>query len=214
MIFLFDDKNEPADIFAEIPSEKAPGAPSSPVSPTAGTTPLPVGESGVILERAPFGKKWVFILLIVLFVGGAGTAAYLLFFRAKGSVAPVPAATSTPETPQPQVPTEPVAPATPVVPSTTDDSGADRGGGGPTIGADEDRDGDGLTEAQEISAGTDPTKVDTDGDGLTDREEVEVYKTDPLRADTDGDSFKDGDEVKNGYNPNGPGKLLQLPTNP
>ncbi|MEK7498366.1 MAG: hypothetical protein AAB611_00715, partial [Patescibacteria group bacterium] len=26
-------------------------------------------------------------------------------------------------------------------------------------------------------------------------------------ADTDGDGFKDGDEVKNGYNPNGTGKL-------
>ncbi|MFH1482518.1 MAG: hypothetical protein ABIE46_03290, partial [Patescibacteria group bacterium] len=33
------------------------------------------------------------------------------------------------------------------------------------------------------------------------------YKTDPKNPDTDGDGYKDGDEVKNGFNPNGSGKL-------
>lgn len=48
--------------------------------------------------------------------------------------------------------------------------------------------------------------VDTDKDGLTDKEE-KIYGTDPKNSDTDGDGYSDGDEVKNGYNPNGEGKL-------
>jgi hypothetical protein len=32
-----------------------------------------------------------------------------------------------------------------------------------------------------------------------------------LNPDTDGDTYKDGDEVKKGYNPSGPGQLLQIP---
>ncbi|MCP4641562.1 MAG: hypothetical protein GY851_14055, partial [bacterium] len=39
-------------------------------------------------------------------------------------------------------------------------------------GADEDEDGDGLTNGGEFDAGTNPTLADTDGDGLTDGEEV------------------------------------------
>ena len=77
---------------------------------------------------------------------------------------------------------------------------------------DTDTDGDGLTDTQELAAGTDPLVTDTDKDGLGDREEVQVYETDPLNADTDDDGFLDGQEVKAGYNPNGAGKLLELPT--
>ena len=33
------------------------------------------------------------------------------------------------------------------------------------------------------------------------------YKTNPNNPDTDGDGYLDGDEVKNGYDPNGDGKL-------
>jgi hypothetical protein len=73
-----------------------------------------------------------------------------------------------------------------------------------------DTDGDGLTDTEEKSLGTDITKADTDGDGLFDREEVKVYKTDPLKKDTDGDGIDDGTEVRNGYNPNGSGKLFDL----
>jgi uncharacterized membrane protein YgcG len=70
-----------------------------------------------------------------------------------------------------------------------------------------DSDNDGLTDAQEAIYHTNPLKVDTDGDGLSDYEEVMIYHTNPLVADTDGDGYTDGNEVKNGYNPNGPGKL-------
>lgn len=74
-----------------------------------------------------------------------------------------------------------------------------------------DSDGDGLSNDEEREAGTSVAKPDTDGDGLGDREEVKVYDTDPKETDTDGDGYIDGDEVKNGYNPNGTGKLLQIP---
>jgi hypothetical protein len=73
-----------------------------------------------------------------------------------------------------------------------------------------DSDNDGLTDAEEIALGTDPFNPDTDGDGLTDFEEVRIYKTDPLNPDTDGDGFSDGEEVRNGYNPNGPGLLIDI----
>lgn len=93
-----------------------------------------------------------------------------------------------------------------------------------------DRDGDGLTDLEEQSLGTDPNNIDTDGDGLSDRDEYHVYKTNPLipdsdndglsdrdelfvwgtdpnNPDTDGDGFLDGAEVEAGYNPNGPGRI-------
>ena len=71
-----------------------------------------------------------------------------------------------------------------------------------------DSDNDGLTDEQEQALGTNPLSSDTDNDGLTDYEEINIYHTNPLNPDTDGDGYLDGEEVTNGYNPNGPGKLL------
>jgi cytoskeletal protein RodZ len=70
-----------------------------------------------------------------------------------------------------------------------------------------DSDSDGLTDVEEVAAGTNINLIDTDNDGLSDYEEVKIYKTNPLVADTDGDSFSDGQEVRGGYNPNGSGKM-------
>lgn len=58
-----------------------------------------------------------------------------------------------------------------------------------------DSDGDGLTNAQEASAGTDPNNPDSDGDGLSDGDEVLIYGTQPDNPDSDGDLLRDGDEV-------------------
>ncbi|MHB8763755.1 MAG: hypothetical protein ACYDA8_05365 [Deferrisomatales bacterium] len=63
-----------------------------------------------------------------------------------------------------------------------------------------DADGDGISNLDEVRAGTDPSKVDTDGDGLNDGAEV-AAGTDPRLADTDGDGMSDGFEVANGFNP-------------
>jgi len=69
----------------------------------------------------------------------------------------------------------------------------------------QDSDGDGLLNADEVKTGTDPLKADTDGDGLSDGDEVNTYRTNPLVADTDKDGLSDGDEVlKYKTNPLGP----------
>lgn len=73
-----------------------------------------------------------------------------------------------------------------------------------------DTDQDGLSDAQEFTQGTNPRLVDSDGDGLSDWEEVSIFGTDPLKVDSDGDRYTDGEEVQNGYNPKGPGKLLDF----
>lgn len=70
-----------------------------------------------------------------------------------------------------------------------------------------DSDNDGLTDEEEKLYNTNPLVVDTDSDGLSDYEEIKIYHTNPLISDTDGDTYLDGAEVKNGYNPNGPGKM-------
>lgn len=48
--------------------------------------------------------------------------------------------------------------------------------------------------------------VDADGDGISDAQEISVFHTDPVRADTDGDGYDDRTEIFNGYDPNGPGR--------
>lgn len=48
---------------------------------------------------------------------------------------------------------------------------------------------------------------DSDSDGLHDDKETE-YGTDINNPDSDGDGYLDGEEVKGGYNPMGPGRLM------
>jgi hypothetical protein len=107
----------------------------------------------------------------------------------------------------PVVPAAPVAPAVPLVPVAPVEPA-------PPVVPVMDSDGDGLTDAREGEIGTSIVNNDTDGDALGDREEVDVYGTDPLRPDTDSDTFTDGSEVSNGYNPNGPGRILDIPVGP
>jgi len=65
-----------------------------------------------------------------------------------------------------------------------------------------DRDGDGLSDKEEIALGTDPDDFDSDDDGLGDGTEVRGDgpltpwgPTDPMNPDTDGDGIQDGTEV-------------------
>ncbi len=88
----------------------------------------------------------------------------------------------------------------------TDDGGVIDGvevdrGGDPLDPSDDvpsniDTDGDGLTDEEEGTLGTDPNNPDTDGDGLGDGEEVRDYSTDPLNPDSDDDGLEDGQEVE------------------
>ena len=57
--------------------------------------------------------------------------------------------------------------------------------------ADEDPDGDGMTNLKEYEFYTDPNNSDSDGDGLTDSEEW-LIGTDPMERDSDGDGIPDG----------------------
>jgi RHS repeat-associated protein len=66
------------------------------------------------------------------------------------------------------------------------------GGGAPV-----DDDGDGLTNDQETSLGTDPQVADSDGDGLNDGAEVNTHGSNPLLTDTDADGMPDAYEVAN-----------------
>jgi Tol biopolymer transport system component/uncharacterized membrane protein len=69
----------------------------------------------------------------------------------------------------------------------------------------EDTDGDGLTNREEVEVGTDPFNPDSDDDELWDGPEVKQYGTDPLNPDTDGDSLTEGEEVlRRGTDPRNP----------
>lgn len=60
--------------------------------------------------------------------------------------------------------------------------------------ADEDPDEDGLSNLEEYQEETDPQDEDSDGDGLTDGDEVNVHQTNPNRSDTDRDGHDDGED--------------------
>jgi hypothetical protein len=79
---------------------------------------------------------------------------------------------------------------------------ADTDGDGQGNVCDNDTDNDGLTNAQEVNAGTNPNVADTDGDGLSDGDEVLLHFTRPLVRDSDAGGVEDGAEVANGTNPN------------
>lgn len=55
----------------------------------------------------------------------------------------------------------------------------------------EDYDEDGLTNEEEIAAGTSPFFEDTDGDGLSDYEEVNYYKSNPTKYSSSDDGISD-----------------------
>ena len=69
---------------------------------------------------------------------------------------------------------------------------------------DDDVDGDGIKDIEEVFPGvdgwvSDPRRADTDGDGISDGEEVTIgsdgFITDPSRRDTDGDGVSDAFEI-------------------
>jgi plastocyanin len=142
--------------------------------------------------------KLVYIIIAVIVIIGLAVGAYFFLGTKKTTTTPV----TTPT---------PVAPASKLSSAwltqyfnkaTCDDQ---------TVCGDKaDPDSDGLTNAAEFTAGTNPTLADTDGDGLADGDEVNIYKTDPMLKFTDRrdivaqNNWTDSYQVKGGYDPNTP----------
>ncbi len=137
----------------------------------------------------------VIVVIVVVGVGGLAWYAYGQYFSASPTVVPTTVKTTTTDQKSSDKTTNPTT-------VTTNQATADL-----------DSDSDGIADAKEKTLGTDPYSLDSDLDGLHDKAEIDVYKTDPLKPDTDNDGYKDGEEVKAGYDPNGPGRLFEVPAN-
>jgi hypothetical protein len=208
---MFDElQKEPEDVFAQTDATAPQMNPptmsvqsESSLAPMA--TPQPPSMKSMEMGSEMGEKRafpWKLIVLFVAIVAVVGLA-FFLSMRILNSRTPVtppaPVVTSESlETSEIETPTPTPAPLEEAVQVPAEDQTADT-------------DKDGLPDAREALLGTDPNSPDTDADGLFDKEEVDVYQTNPLNPDTDGDTYKDGDEVKKGYNPSGPGQLLQIP---
>ena len=232
---IFDHNDgiiEPGEIKSALANQKLKPVASATVPTTSvGTQPAtaPAEEEeipGVEISQPFLSKKGMFLVIgvLLLVVAGAGIGFSLWRSSKKVVVMPVapinaePAAVAPPAS---EAPTAPVvgpppevslpettpAPSPAVIPTQVEESLPPTAP--PAVNV--DTDGDGLTDEEEARLGTNPAKVDTDDDGLTDYEEVIIWKSNPLVADTDGDGYSDGIEVRNGYNPLGDGKLLELP---
>ena len=182
------------DIFSNVELSGSGPAPSG-----AEVKPAAVAHQGVVPNvffESESRFKWWWLIGAVALIAVLIAAAYV-WFKPVGNNANFSPANNV-GLPAPSLANDsPVMP--PVVPS-------------PESAAIKDSDSDGLTDNEEQALGTDALATDTDKDGLFDGEEVKVYKTNPLNPDSDNDGYTDGEEVKNGYNPVGPGRLLQLPT--
>lgn len=217
----------PKDLFDDAPSNlpfapgQAPAAPapvpaSAPISTGGVTQPLPplntmappAPATGLPSAPAPMmyaeeaprshGLRTVLVVLASLVVIAiAGFLAYKLVVQPEQGTDTV---SSIPDAETPKDEEKPKEPEVPVVTTPVEEE--------PIV---KDTDGDGLNDEEEGKYGTDPKLADSDRDGLGDREETQVYGTDPLDTDTDKDSYLDGQEVKSGFNPNGEGKLFELP---
>ncbi len=200
---MFDKLTQPDDMFAQTDqSAPQPTPPTQPSEPSLAPPVSSIVESRVselaAHQSSGGGIKTAVIILAIIVVIGA---AFLISWRILSSRTPVtPAAPGEKMEETQKIPVEEELQEEVVIPEPEPE---------PVVEADSDQDG--LTDARESELGTNSLSSDTDGDGLFDREEAEVYLTDPLKADTDGDTFGDGAEVKAGYNPKGPGKLLEVP---
>lgn len=79
--------------------------------------------------------------------------------------------------------------------------------------AEDDADGDKLTNKEEIANKTNPQADDSDMDGINDYDELKKYNTDPNNEDSDNDGITDGDEIKLGLKPDSDKSDGQTPDN-
>lgn len=216
---MFDDVQEPKDMFADVPdpsTQRQQATQPAPVAMQAASLNpqpqvVPSAPAMQYSEPKSGGARLRLIAVVAISlvcIGVAGYAAYRFMVKDAVSqqvsdvIGDVDNADGVTDGVSAEIDTTPQAP----LPAPDKNIDADPG---PIAVVDSD--GDGLSNDEERIAGTSVAKPDTDSDGLGDREEVRKYDTDPLDADTDGDGYDDGAEVQNGYNPNGEGKLLEIP---
>lgn len=205
---MFENVKPPEDIFDGVDTGNAPPAMPTQAVPVA--PPMPPIEE-VPSSRAVSWKPIVIAVTIFVVVGASASIAYFML-ASRSTVVPAEVDTESPNAPASTVVPAVVNAPAPVVPAPVEQvPGADTDAPKSTSSA-VDRDKDGLTDSEEIVLGTSPTSADTDADGLFDKEEAQTYKTNPLNPDTDGDGYLDGAEVRQGYNPNGTGKLFGTTT--
>ncbi|KKU31778.1 MAG: Binary exotoxin B/Anthrax toxin B moiety protective antigen [Candidatus Uhrbacteria bacterium GW2011_GWE2_46_68] len=173
------------------------------VSPnTSSSTPVQATSSPASAPPSPiFSEPCMSTGKIILFVAGAvlvvAISGFISYYVLSARESVVPAIVTQEPTEQTTKPAE----ENPVIEQpVVDDSAV------------VDTDKDGLTDEEEEILGTSPRSSDTDRDELYDYEEVRVYHTNPLSKDSDDDGYEDGVEIAGGYDPNGLGKLLELPS--
>lgn len=209
--YMFEDKvnktpaapgnlpTEPADMFGEIEKESAPAAApnalKSGMLKIAKPQVMPQLEQVDQMRVKPNVGKILFGIFIIVILGGLGYGGWFVWAKFRSGSIPLQSVRNKP------------AP-TASKPTTTNVAGNQSSN---ILFGDIDSDGDGLSNAEEKTLGTDPNNPDTDGDGLSDGDEVRIWHTDPLKKDTDGDGFNDGDEIKNGYDPLVKGGILKNP---
>lgn len=205
---------QPATMPPERPTQTEPMAEPHNVSFAEQASPIARPNASVL--RDPLGGRTVLITIGTLLglgvVGGIGAWVYFSYINPKPTDSLLPvvnqvvAPTSTVVIPT-VVTTTTTTSTIPVETSTTT-TDSQILFGEPVL----DTDSDGLDDAYEKKIGTNMLLWDTDSDTLSDGDEVLTWKTNPLKADTDGDGFNDGAEIRNGYNPNGTGKLFPTPS--
>lgn len=177
-----------------------------------------------VKEPVISSHKTIKVLGAIVGIAVVGGVAFAVFRFVQKTAEPAPTLPAPQEAPFPEEPDLPTIPSLPEPLPRSPGEPAELPGGSIAEPAAEpepepeaepaltDADFDGLNDEEEASRGTQPGNPDSDNDGLFDGEEVSTYRTDPLDPDTDGDGFLDGQEVRNNYNPNGSGKLFNVPS--
>lgn len=133
-------------------------------------------------------NKYIFLLIIVVLIIGAGLGYYFLLYQK--AVSPV----NNVNAPIVNRPTLPES--HPLTSEERETYGIPVGIEG-VVQYSYDEQGT-IVSSIEITSDTRPT--DTDTDGIPDDQEGE-FGTDPANPDTDGDGWRDGDEIRNGSDP-------------
>jgi hypothetical protein len=215
------------DIFAETEGSNQTAAKQPNAQPEAvsgGLSSIADSAEGGKHNQGTGGKKIRTIIFVVIVVAVVALTVYLAYMKLfagqkdNSSTNQTPASSINTKTNVPPVieegdsviassSVEVVASTTSLIEEQVPVIGGEEATSSPEIVTNLDSDMDALTDAEEAILGTNKDAIDTDGDGLSDYEEVKVYNSNPLLLDTDGDGYSDLQEVKNGYNPNGGGKL-------